>query len=74
MSFTDLVMQGIQNTHSSTGMSMKVLVKYKDIEYNDCTGPGHAGGTSNDFLPEVARNGVRSHVSLGLDPFNERTQ
>ena len=41
MSFTDLVMQGIQNTHSSTGMSMKVLVKYKDIEYSDCwaTGP-----------------------------------
>ena len=72
MSFKDLMMQGIRNTHS-TGMC-KVLVKYKDIEYNDCTGPGYAGGTSNDFLPEVARNGVRSHVSLGLDPFNERTQ
>ena len=72
MSCKDLVMQGIPNTQS-TGMC-KVLVKYKDIEYNDCTGPGHAGGTSNDFLPEVARNGVRSHVSLGLDPFNERTQ
>ena len=72
MSCKDLVMQGIPNTQS-TGMC-KVLVKYIDIEYNDCTGPGHAGGTSNDFLPEVARNGVRSHVSLGLDPFNERTQ
>ena len=71
MSFKDLMMQGIRNTQS-TGMC-KALVKYKDIEYNDCTGPGHAGGTSNDFLPEVARNGVRSYVSLGLDPFNPFT-
>ena len=65
-------MHGIRNTHS-TGMC-KVLVKYKDIEYNDCTGPRHAGETSsNDFLPEVARNGVRSYVSLGFDPFNPFT-
>ena len=65
-------MHGIRNTHS-TGMC-KVLVKYKDIEFNDCTGPGHAGETSsNDFLPEVARNGVRSYVSLGFDPFNPFT-
>ena len=48
-------------------------VQYKDIEYNDGTGPGHAGGTSSNFLPEVARHGVRSHVSLGLDPFNPCT-
>ena len=41
-------MQGIRNTHS-TGMC-KVLVKYIDIEYNDCTGQGHAGGTSSFFL------------------------
>ena len=61
MSFKDLMMQGIRNTQS-TGMC-KALVKYKDIEYNDCTGPGHAGGTSNDFLPEVARNGVRSYFA-----------
>ena len=47
-------MQGVPNTQS-IGMC-KVLVKYKDIEYNDCTGLGCAGGTSNDFLPEVARN------------------
>ena len=33
-------MQGIRNTHS-TGMC-KVLVKYKDIEYNDCTALGRA--------------------------------
>ena len=40
MSFKDLMMQGIRNTHS-TGMC-KVLVKYIDVEYNDCTGPlGH---------------------------------
>ena len=70
-------MHGIRNTHS-TGMC-KVLVKYKDIEYNgsnDCTGPGHARETSSndyDFLPEVARNGVRSYVSLGFDPFNPFT-
>ena len=57
MSFKDLVMQGTRNTHS-TGMC-KVLVKYIDIE--------------PDFLHEVARNGVRSYVSLRLDPFNPFT-
>ena len=55
-------MQGIPNTQS-TGMC-KVLVKYIDIEYNDYTGPAHAGGTSFDFLPEVARNRFRSYVLL----------
>ena len=34
---------------------------------------GHAGGTSFDFLPEVARNRVRSYVSLQLDPFHPFT-
>ena len=35
------------------------------------TGPlGHAGGTSSNFLPEVARNGVRSYVLLDWNPFN----
>jgi hypothetical protein len=42
----------------------KILVKYKykNIEYNDGTGPGYAGGTSSNFLPEVARSGFRSYV------------
>ena len=65
-------MQGIRNTHS-TGMC-KVLVKYKDIEYNDCTALGRAMQEEHQmtFFLKLQETELEV-ISLRLDPFNPFT-